>query len=152
MKFQREKAQTFIPEAKDLFLIHWNEVAHYKDIPLDIDVEMYNKMEDFGVLRIYSARDEENKVIGYSFYILKNNAHYKKSFQASQDIIFIHPKKRGFGKEFINWCDGELRKEGVQVVYHHVKAKKELNFGPLLEKLNYELVDLIYGKRLDKET
>lgn len=150
MKFSREVAQRFIPENLDLFDLHWREVGHYKDIPLDIDFDMYNKLEDCGVLRIYSARDDEGKSIGYSFYVLKHNAHYKSSFQALQDIIFIHPEKRGFGKEFINWCDDELRKEGVQVVYHHVKAKKELNFGPLLEKLNYELVDLVYGKRLDK--
>lgn len=150
MKFGREKAHQFIQEALDLFSTHWGEVGHYRDIPLEIDFEMYNKMEDAGVLRIYSARDDENQIIGYSFYLIKNNAHYKSSLQASQDIIFIHPEKRGFGKEFINWCDDELRKEGVQVVYHHVKAKKELNFGPMLQRLGYELIDEIYGKRLDK--
>lgn len=151
MKFGRENAHQFIPEAMDLFSLHWGEVGHYKDIPLEIDIDTYNKLEDAGSLRIYSARDDVNHVIGYSFYFIKHNVHYKSSLQASQDIIFIHPEKRGFGKEFIKWCDDELRKEGVQVVYHHVKTKKELNFGPLLEKLNYELIDLVYGKRLDME-
>lgn len=153
MKFSRENAHQFIPEAMSLFSLHWGEVGHYKDIPLEIDFETYNKLEDSGTLRIYSAREDDNKVVGYSFYFLKNNVHYKSSLQASQDIIFLHPDKRktGLGLSFIDWCDGELRKEGVQVVYHHVKTKKELNFGPLLEKLNYELIDLVYGKRLDME-
>lgn len=135
----------------DLFALHWGEVGFYKDIPLDVDFETYKMCENNGVLRIYSAREDDGKVIGYSFYFVKNNAHYKASLQANQDLIFIHPEKRGFGKQFIDWCDGELRKEGVQVVYHHVKAKKELNFGPLLQRLGYELIDEIYGRRLDKE-
>lgn len=151
MKFGLEKAREFIPINLPLFQLHWGEVGHYRDIPLDVDVEMYCKIEDADCLRIYSAREDDGTVIGYAFYLLKHNIHYKTSLQANQDIIFIHPEKRGFGKSFIDWCDGELRKQGVQVVYQHVKNKKELNFGPLLEKLNYELVDLVYARRLDKE-
>lgn len=149
MKFAREKSHAFIPEAMKLIQLHWGEVGHYKDIPLEVDSDTYNKIEDVGALRIYTARDDENEIIGYAVYFLKNNVHYKSSLQANEDVIFIHPEKRGFGRKFINWCDGELKKEGVQVVYHHVKNKKELNFGPMLETLNYELIDLIYGRRLD---
>jgi hypothetical protein len=40
-----------------------------------------------------------------------------------------------------------LALEGIQVVYHHVKAAH--NFGKMLERMDYKLVDLIYAKRLD---
>lgn len=150
LKFQREKAHDFIPKHADLFALHWGEVGHFRDIPLDPDFEKYKKLEEIGNLRIYSVTDQDDETIGYCFFVLGNNLHYRKSLQANQDIIFIHPERRGFGKTFINWCDNELRKEGIQVVFQHVKAKKELNFSPLLEKLNYELMDLIYARRLDK--
>jgi hypothetical protein len=51
------------------------------------------------------------------------------------------------GGRFIKWCDEQLRAEGVAVVYHHIKAAH--NFGPMLERFGYELVDLIYSRRLN---
>ena len=54
----------------------------------------------------------------------------------------------GAGERFIRYCDEQLRAQGVQAVYHHVKAKQ--SFGPTLTRQGYELVDLIYAKRLDR--
>lgn len=148
MKFKRERAQEFFPEAMPLFDKHWREIAHYQDIILNVDLETYYSIEDKNMLRCFTVRDDEGSLIGYAIYFLKHNLHYKDSFQAVQDVLFIHPEKRGFGSKLISWCDDELRKEGVQVVYHHVKQAH--NFGPLLEKKGYELVDLIYARRLDR--
>jgi hypothetical protein len=134
----------------ELFELHRVEVAHFKDIPLGVDVEMYNKIEDNGALRCFTARDDDNVLIGYCLFFIKQNPHYNTSLQANQDVLFIRPDRRGFGRELVTWCDEELKKEGVQVVTHHVKAKKELNFSPMLESMGYELIDLVYGKRLDK--
>jgi N-acetylglutamate synthase-like GNAT family acetyltransferase len=63
----------------------------------------------------------------------------------------VHPEYRstGAGPDLIRYCDEQLRADGCQAVYHHVKAAH--NFGPLLKRMGYELVDLIYAKRLDKE-
>jgi hypothetical protein len=48
----------------------------------------------------------------------------------------------------IRYADMQLKEDGVQVVYHHSKVAH--NIGPLLERMGYEAVDLIYAKRLDK--
>lgn len=69
------------------------------------------------------------------------------SKQAVQDVVFIHPEFRGFGKKFFIYCDDVLKNQKVQVVYHHIKAAH--NFGAMLESIGYKLVDLIYAKRLD---
>ena len=69
---------------------------------------------------------------------------------ASQDVLFLAPEHRKgrLGMKLIDYADSMLRREGVQVVAQHVKAAH--NFGPLLERLGYELQDLIYTRRLDR--
>lgn len=148
-RFQRERLDDALSEVIPLTVLHYEEIAHYLDIPLKPDWDIYRNIEGLGNLRVFTARDEATQeLIGYAFFYVKHNIHYSTSLQASQDILFIHPDKRGFGSKFIAWCDDQLKLEGVQAVYHHVKKKH--NFGPLLEKLGYELVDLIYARRLDK--
>jgi GNAT superfamily N-acetyltransferase len=151
MRFQREKlTASLCEELKPLLERHYLEIAHYQDIPLDPDYEQYVKLEDAGVLRVFTARESKFSMLaGYAIFFVKNNLHYKASLQAIQDIIFVHPgfRSAGFGAKLITFCDEELQKEKVQVVYHHVKEAH--NFGPLLEKIGYKLVDLIYGRRLD---
>ncbi len=144
--FQRENLVDIWDEMLPLFEKHYAEIAHYKDIVLNPDKEIYMTLEQNNLIRAYTARDEDKSLIGYAVFFVKANMHYRDSLQASQDVIFIDPTKRGFGMKFINWCDNELLKEGVQVVYHHVK--KAHDFGKILERLNYKLVDLIYGRRL----
>lgn len=159
MKFQREALTTALhDEMRPLLDAHWQEISHYLDIPLDPDPSVYEAVQANGALRVYTVRDERgvdvnqnhSRLIGYAIFFVRHNAHYKSSLQASQDILFLHPDFRGgfVGYRFIEWCDDQLREEGVQVVYHHVKQKH--NFGPMLEHMNYELIDLIYGRRLDR--
>lgn len=138
-----------IEELIPLLHVHYKTVAHYQDIALDPDYDGYLKLHELGMLRIFTAREETGSLIGYAIFFVRPNLHYRKSLQAVQDVLFIHPEKRGFGRHFIAWCDAELRREGVQAVYHHVKNKPELNFSPLLAAQGYELVDLIMAKRLD---
>lgn len=147
MKFQRERIADVYEEALPLLTAHWKEIAHYQDIILNPDIETYVKMDDAGMLRAFTARDLNGILIGYAVFFVRANMHYKDSLQASQDILYIDKNKRGTGGRFILWCDEQLKAEGVQVVYHHSKVAH--NFGPLLERFGYKLVDYIYGRRLD---
>lgn len=126
---------------------HWKEVAHYPDIPLDVDWPRYDALEYAGLLKIFTARSGQGQLLGYAIFVVQTNMHYRKSLQAMQDVLFISEQHRGFGRKFIEWCDDRLRDDGVQAVYHHVKIAH--NFGPLLERMGYELIDRIYGRRLD---
>ena len=148
MKFQQETLASSLEESKPLLQKHWDEIAHYKDIPLNPDYELYFKLEAAGVLKCYSVRDGNARMIGYAVYLIQHNPHYKQSLVAKQDIVFIDPACRGQGMLFIQWCDQQLKELGVQIVTHHVKAAH--NFGRGLERMGYELQDLIYTKRLDK--
>lgn len=150
MNFKRERAHDVIQEMLPLFEKHYIEIAHFKDIPLDPDFETYMKMEDAGILRVYTARNEQGVLIGYAVYFLKHNLHYKSSLQALQDIIFIDPAHRGVGAKLIIWCDRELKKEGVQLVCQHIKVATPHTIA-LFKRLGYEEIDVILGKRLDGE-
>lgn len=148
MIFTKEKlTQSLVDELHPLMVEHYEEIAHYKDIQMGMDWDRYFKLYEAGALRVFIARECEGKAIGYAFYFVQNNLHYMTSRQANQDIIFITKQKRGFtGSRLIDFCDDQLRDEGCSVVYQHVKVNH--NFGRMLERKGYELIDLIYGKRL----
>lgn len=145
--FARESYEVFanLPVFKFLLKEHWSEIAHYPDIPLAPDWETYCKAEAIGALRVYVAR-AESAPVGYAIFFVRPHLHYKTSIQAQQDVLFVAKEHRGFGAKFLQWCDEQLRAEGVQVILHHVKAAHD--FGPLLKRLGYELVDLVYARRV----
>lgn len=130
---------------------HYEEVAFYKDIPLDPDWEGYAAIEALGRLRIFTARIG-GEFVGYCVYLINCNPHYKGSLQASQDILFVLPEHRNarLGMHLILFCERSLRAEAIQVTYQHSKASEQLDMGALLERLGYELVDTIWAKRLDR--
>lgn len=148
MDFAEENYTDMVSEIIPLISKHYVEIAHYQDIRLKPDFDTYQKLSDAGILKVFTAR-KEKKLIGYAFFFVKTNMHYSESLQALQDILFVDKEYRGTtGARLIKFCDEELKKKGVQVVYHHVK--KAHNFGRMLERLGYEEIDIVYGKRLDK--
>ena len=148
--YKRESAIDCIPELEPLFEKHWEEIAHYKDIPARPDYPTYLAADAGGFLRLYTARTEDGVMIGYAVFFVRYNIHYMDSLQAMQDLLFVHPdyRKGRVGIKLIQFCDDQLRADGVQVVYQHVKLNHD--FGPLLKRLGYEPVEMIHGKRLDR--
>lgn len=147
MIFKEESVKDVLDEIKPLLKEHWNEIAHYKDIPFDPDYEAYLKLDESGFLKVFTARTDTGVLIGYAVYFIKHNIHYRSSLQALQDILYLHPAHRGRGSVFISWCDDQLKSKGVQIVSQHIKAAH--NWSRVLERMGYELMDLIYVKRLD---
>lgn len=145
--FQRENVKNIWSEILPLFEQHWAEIAHYKDIPLDPDYDFYLKADELGMLRVFAAR-EAGVLIGYCVYFIRPNPHYRQHRYGVQDVLFVRKDRRGrFGLKFIDWCDGQLRAEGVSVVTQHVKVARD--FGAALRRLGYELVDYVYCRRLN---
>lgn len=147
MEFKSEKIAVALEEAKPLLKKHWEEISHYKDIPFDPDYDQYLKLEELGITRSFSARTKDGILIGYAVFFLRPHIHYKSTMMAHQDIVYVDKEHRGIGFMLLKFCDEELKKEGVVVVTQHIKSK--FNFGPMLERMGYELMDLIYVKRLN---
>lgn len=147
-EYQREKIFDCLPEMKPLFDEHYDEIEKFKDIKFDPDLTKYKALEDLGFLYLFTAR-VDSKLVGYALFFVDLNLHYKNSVQAHQDAMFVRSDFRGkTGYNLIKFCDEELKKVGVQVVYHHVKA--EHDFGKLLERIGYKLSYKLFAKRLDK--
>jgi GNAT superfamily N-acetyltransferase len=103
------------------------------------------------MLRIYTARLHDGKLIGYAVFLVNTNAHYAGSLQAVQDVLYIDPEhRRGHAAlRLLHFSEAELRDEGVQCVYHHVKLNHPA-LGVLLERMGYAKIETIYGRRLDR--
>ena len=130
---------------------HWQEVAFYKDIPLAVDWEVYAAVEAAGRLRIFTARIA-GELVGYCAYSVGPIPVHRSLRRASQDVLFLAPEHRKgrIGVQLLLFSERQLRDEGVQVVVQHSKARKDLDLGPLLERLGYEQVEAVWGKRLDR--
>ncbi len=150
VRYQRERLADLWAELAPLIEAHYREISVYPDIPLDPDKERYRQAEDAGMIHCYTARTAAGALIGYAWFVVNTNLHYRSSLQAMQDVIFIHPEhRRGrVGMGLIAHCDDSLRAAGVQVVYHHTKVHHD--FGRLLERLGYSLNERVYARRLDR--
>lgn len=148
IQFAREEySLDLVAQMIPLWKKHYDEIAQFKDIPLEPDLERYEMMAAKGYLRIYTAR-LGGALTGYQVFVINSHPHYKSSIQAVQDILFLdEPSRRGMtGYRFIKWCDVQLAREGIKIVYQHVKAAKD--FGRVLERMGYRIHDLIYSRRL----
>lgn len=147
--FQREQlTESMVSEVMPLLEQHWREIAHDLTIPLSVDWERYFMMQANDAFRVFTVR-RSGELIGYAAFFVHPNMHYSTSLQAVQDVIFIREDMRrgSLGSRLIRFAEEELKREGVQLVLHHIKAKH--NWGALLERMGYTLVDLIYAKRIN---
>lgn len=146
--YQAEPLEPLWPEVYPLLVEHWQEIAQFPDITLAPDVPLYKALDEAGMLRIYTAR-AAGKLIGYVAFIVRTHMHYRDSLQAQQDVLFLQAEhRRGLtGIRLLRFAEADLQQLGVQVVYQHVKTAHD--FGPILERLGYGLVEKIYSKRLN---
>lgn len=147
---RREPFVQVYEEMLPLLRLHWAEIAHYLDIPLDVDVDRYAALDAAGALRLFIAR-LDGALVGYACFIVSTHAHYKGSLQAVQDVLYVDPGCRcsSVGLRLVRWCDAALAQEGVQVVVQHVKNRHPA-LGLIAARMGYEAVETIYCKRLDR--
>lgn len=147
---QESLAECLHAQSKALLAQHWAEIATQPDIPLDPWFAGYEDLETRGFLRCYVLRDE-GLVQGYAVFLIQQSLKYQTSREAYCDLLYLVPRlRRGLmGSRFIQWCDQQLSKDGVQVVRHHVQRTRD--FGPVLLRLGYEQEETVYSHRLDTD-
>ena len=124
--FQEEKFQDVYKEAEPILLIHWKELANNQDIrPLDPDYERYCKLQDKGILNIFTAR-VDSKLVAYSSFIIANHLHYKTWKMALNDIYYVDPtyRKQGLGLAFFKNMEQWLKDKNVNQVNLQDKVKQ----------------------------
>ncbi len=125
--------------------LNWGETSHRQDIPLAPDMGKYKLLDELGFIAIFTAR-RNGKLLGYCVMLISTMTHSKDQVYASQDVVYIDPKHRGFGPYFIKWCDEELAIAGVSEIFRG--SSEILNCGKLLERIGYKPVSRLYSRRL----
>lgn len=144
--FRRENVKRVWNDLLPLLALHYEELAPYKDVPLDPDKDFYLRADELGMLRVYTAR-EAGVLVGYAVYGVRRDVHYRALKKAEQDLLFVAPERRGrFGVRFIRWCEGQLEAEGVNLIMCHAKVHND--FGAVFERMGYRPVDTIFYRRL----
>ena len=144
--FSQEKFDDVIDEVFPLLQQHHKETSFYEDIPMQVNQRTYSALCKAGCLKIYTYR-LKGVLVGYSVYTMMKSLRRKDCLEASQNVLFIHPAKRGFGEDFLRYCDDRLKEEGVKIVFQKVTNK--LDFSPMLKRMGYQEIEHTYGRRLD---
>lgn len=149
--FQRERVQVIWEELQPLFRLHWEEIAAYRDIPLDPHEQAYFTFEDSGVLRWYTAR-VAGRIVGYAVFLVGAALHYRGSLQARNDLVYLHPEHRGrrLGVALLEYADAALAAEGVQLISYHVKPAHPA-LAQLLEQRGFIHHETVYSRRTDHD-
>lgn len=149
--FQQESLAGVKDEVQALLQAHYDEIAHFQDIPLAPDWDRYAAAEANDILKIFTIR-RDGELVGYEAMFVAPNMHYSDSVQAVQDVLFLKKEYRGHrvGLNFMNWCDNQLREWGVEAVMQHTKKRPDLYLGPILKHIGYEPMDEIWVRRLNE--
>lgn len=147
MRLQQEILFDVIHEVDELLQLHYEEVALHRDrIKLDPMWDQYVALEKLGMLAIYTARNDDGKLIGYSAFFINKHMHYKDTVIAINDVLFLHPDYRDGiqGYRFIKFCHDQLvERGGINKITWHVKLKKD--WSKVLHKLGYTDEELVVG-------
>lgn len=147
--YEEEAIEDIIEDIKPILNKHWEELANNKEIrPLAVDFDKYIKLNQLGTMKLFTARDENTKLIGYFTFYISNNLHYKDWKYASCDVYYLDPsyRSKGIGKEFVSEMENWLRSLGVKSVVTQDKVTH--SHAKFWNKLGYNLVEQTYEKVL----
>lgn len=150
VKIAIEKLADVRDECRDLIEHHWREIAVWQDIPLDPDWVGYQRLEDAGVMIIYTVRTDEGKLIGYAVFLTRFHLHYKQHSWALNDLIWVHPDYRDgkIGIKLAQFWENDLKSRGIHVVHVNTKTEHPA-LALVLRRENYKIVESGFEKRLN---
>lgn len=142
-------SDALIQEMMPLWQDHHKEIQQIRGVKLEPQLLMYQCLATAGILRIYTARNETLALVGYQVFTITDHPHFKGTKQAMMDILYLSPESRlgWMGYQFMRYVDNELKLEGVHLMFRSISARHD--FGTVLERLGYELVDLNFMRRVN---
>ena len=144
--FNRIDPIKFKDDIYTLLSVHYSSAHMYNDkIPLNMDWETLSLLWEAGVYRVYGIFSDD-KLIGYSAYVVQPHVHSFTHTFASNDGIFLHPDYRGSGiaEDVINYVEKELKDEGVSAILYVTTVKRPCE--NLMKRQGYEKQEIVYAK------
>jgi hypothetical protein len=147
--FHVERWREFYVDAQPLMRRHWQEIAlDQENVPLALDLDRYQAMDDSGILHILAAR-VDGQLAGYFLAFVLPHVHYATAgLMAFTDIYFLAPEARlgANGIELFIEAEKSLAARGVVKAYISTKVHKDI--GNIFEALGWTLTDRAFAKRL----
>ena len=138
MEFALEKLN--FDELKELFELHYKEVGSFQGLGFEPNYEAMRLCDSVGMVRYYTVRVDK-VLVGYNLFTVMPDMFHKSHKSAGEVALFIHPEYRGEGLKFIKFVDQNL---DVDIIYRATKTC--FDFGFVLRRAGYALVDNVYGK------
>ena len=148
IKFNTEKVLDIKEELKSLLDKHYEELTLDKDVvKLDPIWSLYGELEEKNQFFLFTARDED-VLVGYSAFFMKQHIHYKDLIVATNDVIFLKKEYRlGItGIKLLKYSEQKVKELGAKKITWHVKYSND--FRPILHRMGYSDEDVIVGKIL----
>jgi GNAT superfamily N-acetyltransferase len=144
--------QEFLLDVKDEVVLliqdHFDEVYPARKVfELDMDWDLYSQLENLGLLKIFTARDD-GSLVGYLFVVLSPNLHSKGSMLACDDGLYVAKSHRGksVAKDLVCFTEHCLKEDGVKVF--HIVGTTEKPIDSLVKRMGYVKVETKFQKVL----
>lgn len=148
VKYQQEFLDNVRGSVEDLIQSHFSEVYPMRDVcDWDMDWDAYEKLEELGMLKIFTARDD-GSLIGYLWVILSPNLHSRGSVLACDDGLYVARTHRGqaVAKELIQFTERCLKEDGIKTF--HIVGTTEKPINGLMERMGYTKIETKFQKVL----
>lgn len=120
VRYAEEGFEETAREARPLIQAHAEEVG-LTEMPLPFDPawEMYNTLEQAGMMRWYTMRDGKGvggEMLGYALWFLTPALVFAGVMMAANEAIYIRPGQRYHAAAFMRFCELELRRAGARML------------------------------------
>jgi GNAT superfamily N-acetyltransferase len=114
-------------------------------IKLNPNWEEYARLDASGVLRVFTAR-ENNELVGYCVLVVSRSIHYKDHIFANNDVTFVLPDHRAgaTGYHLIKYAEDYCKDNEISLM--NINTKVHVPFDKLLVGMGFDLIERIYSK------
>lgn len=135
-----------LPELREIYPIHWQELALNKDkVPLNMMWEVYEQHDANDALLLVTLR-ECGSLVGYFIGFIYPGLHYRDCLTLTMDIFFTVPEVRGrtAALRLFRAVESEAKARGVQRVFFGSKNHRDSS--RLFKALGYTPVETWHSK------
>lgn len=148
LTFQREVVTAdFMAEARPLMLANALETGSFPELTPEPDVAVYCAVEQAGMLRCYTAR-QQGVLVAYASWFLREHPHYRGSIWAAHDVLFLAAEARQglAGVRLLRFAEQAMAADGAQYITMHSAGRRDIT--PVLERMGYVLTDQVFARRV----
>jgi GNAT superfamily N-acetyltransferase len=125
---------------------HWLEVGlDRENIPLDLDVDLYDTLDANGILHVTTARSD-GELVGYFAMCVRVHPHYRTTLCAFLDSYFVLKAYRNIetGMGLFEAMEQAMRTIGVKKLIAGMKNHKDVSL--LFRRLGWNPIETTFSK------